>query len=76
MTELLEQAVEAARYLPPEEQDDIARAIVQLAGTSDATPVSLTPEERAAIDKSEAAAARDEYAADEAVRAVWAKHRR
>ena len=76
MTKLLEQAIEAARQLPPDEQDDIARAIIQLAGASDLTPVALTSEERAAIDKSKAAVARGEFATDEEVRAVWAKHGR
>ena len=76
MTKLLEQAIETARRLPPDEQDDIARAIIQLAGAGDAPPVPLTPEERAAIDKSKAAAARGEFATEEEVRAVWTKHRR
>ena len=34
----------------------------------------LTADERAAINRSKAAAARDEFATDEQVRAVWAKH--
>ena len=76
MTKLLEQAIEAARRLPPDEQDDIARAIIQLAGARDATPVRLTVEERAAIARSKAAALRGEFATDEEVRAVWAKHGR
>jgi hypothetical protein len=76
MTKLLQQAIEAARRLPPEEQDDIARAIIQLAGAGDATPVPLTAEERAAVDKSKAAAARREFATEKEVRAVWAKHGR
>jgi hypothetical protein len=72
MTKLLDQAIEAARRLPPEEQDDIARAILQLAG-DDVEPVPLTPEERQVIEKSKAAAARGEFATDEEVRAMWAK---
>jgi hypothetical protein len=76
MTKLLDHAVEAARRLPPNEQDDIARAILQLAGANDASPVPLTPEERDAVAKSKAAAARGEFATDEQVRAVWAKHGR
>jgi hypothetical protein len=32
MTKLLEQALEAVRRLPPESQDEIARAILTLAG--------------------------------------------
>jgi hypothetical protein len=74
MTKLLDQAVEAARRLPPGDQDDIARAIMQLAGADEAAPVPLTPDERHAVAKSKAAAARGEFATDEEVRAVWAKH--
>ena len=74
MTKLLDQALEAARNLPPETQDDIARVVLQLAGAEDETPVPLTPEEHAAIRASKAAAARGEFATDEQVRAVWAKH--
>ena len=76
MTKLLEQAIEAARKLSPDEQDDIARAIIQLAGDAEAAPVPLAPEERAAIARSKAAATRGEFATDDEVRAVWAKHGR
>jgi hypothetical protein len=37
-------------------------------------PVNLSPEEREAIAHSRAAAQRGEFATDEQVRAVWAKH--
>jgi hypothetical protein len=74
MTKLLEQAVEAARNLSPDEQDDIARMVLRLAGTDDEPPVPLTPDEQAAIATSKAAATRGEFATDEQVRAVWAKH--
>ena len=76
MTKLLEQAIEAARRLPPDEQDDVARAILQLAQPSDAAPVRLTSEEREVIAISKAAAARGEFASEQEVRAVWAKHGR
>jgi hypothetical protein len=75
MTKLLEQAVETARRLAPDEQDEIARAILQLAG-HDVPPIPLTPEERDAIARSKAAAARGEFATEDEVRAVWAKHGR
>ena len=74
MTKLLDRAVAAARKLPPDEQDDIAEVMLRLVGDGDETPVRLTPEEQAAIDRSKAAAARGEFATDEEVRAVWAKH--
>ena len=74
MTKLLEQALEVARNLPPDAQDDIARVVLQLAGADDAAPVSLTNDERAAVARSKEAAARGEFATDAQVRAIWAKH--
>jgi hypothetical protein len=75
MTKLLDQALEAARGLPPDDQDDIARMILTLVGTAgDASPVTLTPAEEAAIAISKAAAARGEFASEDQLRAVWAKH--
>jgi hypothetical protein len=74
MTKLLDEAVEAVRRLPSDDQDDIARAIIQLAGSGLAAPVVLSPEEREAIARSKVAASRSEFATDEQVRAVWAKH--
>ena len=74
MTKLLEQALEVARNLPPDAQDDIARVVLQLAGADDAAPVSLTNDERSAVARSKEAAARGEFATDAQVRAIWAKH--
>jgi hypothetical protein len=75
MTALLDRALEAARTLPPAAQDDIARVVLRLAGTDDEVlPVELTADEQAAIAVSKAAAARGEFATDEEIRAVWAKH--
>jgi hypothetical protein len=47
--------------------------VLQLA-RDDAEPVALSPDERAAISASRAAAARGEFATDEQVQATWAKH--
>jgi hypothetical protein len=74
MTKLLDRAVEAARSLPPDEQDNIAHIVLRLTGTDDEPPAALTPEEHAAVTASRAAAARGEFATDEQVRAVWARH--
>jgi hypothetical protein len=74
MTKLLDQAVRAARALPPDAQDDIARVVLRLAGNDDAEPITLSSGERAAIAVSKDAAARGEFASDEQVRAVWRKH--
>ena len=70
MTKLLDEAVEAVRRLPSDGQDDIARAIMQLAGSDLHAPVVLSPEEREAIARSKAAADRGEFAIEEQVRAV------
>jgi DNA-binding MurR/RpiR family transcriptional regulator len=74
MTKLLDQALEAVRLLSPSDQDEIARIIMQLAGQDLLAAVSLSPEEREAIARSKAAAKRGEFASDEQVQAVWAKH--
>jgi hypothetical protein len=74
VTKLLERAVKVARALPEETQDDIARIILELSGAEDEAAMPLTREEQAAVSGSKAAAARGEFATDEEVRAVWAKH--
>jgi hypothetical protein len=74
MTKLLDQAVEVARSLPSDAQDDIARVVLQLAGADDAPPVVLSDDERTAIAVSKEAAARGEFATEAQVRAAWTKH--
>jgi len=74
MTKLLDQALQVARSLPSDAQDDIARVVLQLAGVDDAPPVALSADERAAVAASKDAAARGEFATDAQVRASWAKH--
>jgi len=74
MTKLLDQALEAVRRLPPDAQDDIARVVLRPAGADDDPPVLLTPKEHAAVAASKEAAARGEFATDDQLRAVWAKH--
>ena len=73
MTTLLDQALDAVRRLPAESQDEIARAMLALA-EMDAEVVLLSPEERAAIERSKASAGRGEFATEQQVRDVWAKH--
>jgi hypothetical protein len=74
MTKLLDDAFSVVRSLPPDEQDNIARALLRLTGTDDESPVALSADERAALAASKSAAARGEFASDEQVRAAWAKH--
>ena len=76
MTKLLDQALEAVRLLPPDDQDEIARVIMRLTNSDQAASIPLSPDERQAITRSKAAAERGEFATDEQVRAVWGKHGR
>lgn len=73
MTKLFEKAVETVRGLPAEMQDDLARMLLQLAG-EDQPALELSAEEAASFDESLAQADRGEFATDEQVRAIWAKH--
>jgi hypothetical protein len=73
MTKLFEHAVDVARGLPPEVQDDLARVLLELAG-EDQPVVELTPAEEASFQGSLAQADRGEFATHEEVRAVWAKY--
>jgi hypothetical protein len=73
MTKLLDQALEAARSLPSDAQDEIARVVLQLTGRDEAASIALSPDEREAIAASKAAATRGEFATEEQVRAAWAK---
>ena len=73
MTKLLEQALEKVQALPPEMQDQAARMLLTYVG-DDEPVIDLTPEEEASFAKSFAQAERGEFATDEQVRALWAKH--
>lgn len=64
MTKLLDDAIEAARGLPPDQQDDLACIMLQLAA-SGLPFADLTAEEEAGLAESEAQAARGEFASDE-----------
>jgi hypothetical protein len=73
MTKLMDEAIDALRHVPTEHQDEIARVVMQLAGKEQ--PVyMLTPEEDADLAESDAAAERGEFATDEQMKAIWAKH--
>ena len=73
MTGLLERAVQTARSMPADMQNDIARMILLFAG-DEPQMAELAPEEEAAVLHSRAAAARGEFASDDQIRAIWAKH--
>ncbi|HEY1454180.1 MAG TPA: hypothetical protein VGF57_12040 [Roseiarcus sp.] len=73
MTELLERAVQSLRGLPPETQDALARILRQLVG-DDPSIVTLSPEEEASFQTSFSQAERREFATEDEIKAVWAKH--
>jgi predicted transcriptional regulator len=76
MTKLLEQAIEAARQLSPEEQDELGRIIMEIvSGGSEEDVYVLSEEERAAIDVGLAQLERGEYATEKELQAVLAKYR-
>ena len=76
MTELLDRAMQAASTLPPEAQDDLARLVLLYAcePVADEAPFDLTSDEEAGILRSRQQALRGEFATEEQVRTVWAKH--
>jgi hypothetical protein len=73
MTKLLEQAVETVRGLPADVQDELARVLLQLAG-KDQPLFQLSAADEASFEQSLGQADRGEFATDEQVRAIWAKH--
>jgi hypothetical protein len=73
MTRLLEEAFDTVSALPDARQDELARVMLQLAGV-DQPPIQLTAEEEADLAAAEAEIERGEFARDEEVRAMWAKH--
>jgi hypothetical protein len=73
MTKLMERAIEAVQAMPPDTQDELARLLLRIAGDDEAV-IELTPEEEASFAESFAQAARGEFATDEQIRAIWAKH--
>ncbi|MCJ2063447.1 hypothetical protein MKK63_12090 [Methylobacterium sp. J-088] len=74
MTELLERAIPCVRALPDTLQDDAARMLPPFGGEADRKVSPLTPEEAADLAASDADVARGEFATDEQIRAIWAKH--
>ena len=73
MTELLERAVQSLRGLPPATQDAFARILQQLVG-DDLSIIALSEEEKASFETSFAQAERGEFATEDEIKAIWAKH--
>lgn len=74
MTKLLDRAIEAARELPAEMQDEIAEILLRFMGEDDGDVYQLTPEEEADLEEADREIERGEIATEEEVRAMWAKY--
>ena len=70
MTKLLQKALEAVRLLPPENQDEIARAMLALA-RDESEPEELDPARLADVLEGLAQAKRREFASDAEVEAAF-----
>ena len=73
MTASLEVAIERAKELPPEAQDELARLIFEFADTEN-IEIDLTEDEARSFDESIGQADRGEFASEEDMRAIWAKY--
>lgn len=74
MTRLLEQAIEAVRQLSDEEQDRLARTIMEIVGEVGEDVYVLSEEEREAIEVGLAEVERGEFATEEEIKALFAKY--
>ncbi len=70
MTKLLKRALEAVEKLPPESQDEIARAMLALAG-DDGAPETIDPAHLPEVLSGMAQAQRQEFASDDEVEAAF-----
>jgi hypothetical protein len=70
MTKLLEKALETVRQLPPDSQDEIARAMLVLAG-DEGEPEEIDPVHLPGVLESIAQAKRREFAIDAGVEAAF-----
>jgi DNA-binding TFAR19-related protein (PDSD5 family) len=70
MTRLLQEALDAVRLLPPENQDEIARAMLALAGR-DGDAEEIDPAHLSDVLESLAQARRGEFATDAQIEAAF-----
>jgi hypothetical protein len=70
MTKLLDRALEAVRRLPPEEQNEIAHAMLALAG-NEGEPEPINPAHLPDVLESLAQARRRQFATDAEVEAAF-----
>ena len=75
MTKLLEQALEAVRRLPPEDQDEIALAMLTLSGR-EGEPEEIDPAHLSAVLEGLAQAERRQFATDAEIEAAFRRFER
>jgi hypothetical protein len=75
MTKLLDKALEAVRRLPSDSQDEIARAMLTLAG-NEGEPEPVDPAHLSAVLEGLAQAKRRQFASDEEVAAAFRRFER
>ena len=75
MTKSLDDAIAKVRKLPEVEQERAAEALMIFAELATQGAYGLSPEERAALEKSKAQARRGEFATDEEVEAAYSRFR-
>ncbi|NPV23147.1 hypothetical protein HL668_19900 [Bradyrhizobium sp. 81013] len=73
MATLLDKAFDVARQLPAEQQDERARVLLRLTGHDEAY-VELTPADLASLEGSLREADQRQFATDDEIKAIWAKH--
>jgi hypothetical protein len=71
MTKLLEHALEVVRRLPPEGQDDIARAMLMLAQGDEAMPEGIDPDHLPEVLEGLAQARRRQFATNAEIAAAF-----
>ncbi|WP_105372576.1 hypothetical protein [Neorhizobium huautlense] len=76
MTKLLDRAIEAAKELPAEMQDEIAEILLSFMGEDDGEVYQLTPEEEADLEEADREIERGEVVGEEEVRTILAKYLR
>ena len=74
MTKLLEQAIETARELPSSLQDEIARLMLTFVGEDLSSNDDLSPEDEIAVMCSRRAAEQGDFASEDQMRSLRAKH--
>jgi hypothetical protein len=75
MTKLLDRAIEYARELPADMQDEVASILLSFMGQDEGGTYELTPEEEAELDVADREIERGDLVGEDAVRAVLTKYR-